>query len=147
MLEDPLEVGFAVPGIDDQDEPAALDAVDDQVVDDPAALVRQKRVLGTADVDLVDVVREQPLERRRHLRALELEPAHVRDVEHSAVLAHCPVFGNDALVLDGHLPAGEGHHACAERDVTLVERRAEQGLHARWDANDRKDRSAARRSG
>ena len=50
VLEDPLEVGFAVPGIDDQDEPAALDAVDDQVVDDPAALVRQKRVLGTADV-------------------------------------------------------------------------------------------------
>ena len=68
---------------------------------------------------------------RRHLRAFELEASHVRDVEHPAVLPHGPVLGDDALVLDGHLPAGERHHARAERDVAFVERRAKQGLHAR----------------
>ena len=36
------------------------------------------------------------------------------------------VLLDDALVLDGHLVAGEGHHARAERDVALEERRALQ---------------------
>ena len=126
---DPLEVGLAVRRVDDQEVAAALDAVDDQVVDDPAGLVRQERVLRAADVDLVDVVREEPLQRSRHLRPLELESAHVRDVEDAAVLAHGPVLGDHALVLHGHLPAGERHHARAERDVALVERRPKQRLH------------------
>ena len=95
----------------------------------PPRLVRQERVLRAADVDLLDVVREEPLQRGRHLRPLELEPAHVRDVEDAAVLAHGPVLRDHALVLHGHLPAGERHHARAERDVALVERRAEQRLH------------------
>ena len=33
------------------------------------------------------------------------------------------VLRDDALVLHGHLVACEGHHARAERDVALVERR------------------------
>ena len=34
------------------------------------------------------------------------------------------VLRDDALVLHGHLPAGERHHPRAERDVPVVERRA-----------------------
>ncbi len=49
-----------------------------------------------------------------------------------AVGADGPVLLDDALVLDGHLVAREGHHARAERDVARVERRAlERGLHGR----------------
>ena len=69
------------------------------------------------------------------LRALDPELAHVGDVEDPAVLAHRSMLRDDALVLHGHLPAGEGNHAGAERDVALVERRPEQGLHRPADAN------------
>ena len=37
--------------------------------------------------------------------------------------SHGPVLLDDAVVLDGHLPAGEGHHARPERDVAIEERR------------------------
>ena len=41
-------------------------------------------------------------------RALDLELAHVRDVEDAAVVADREVLGDHALVLDGHVPAGNG---------------------------------------
>jgi len=126
---DPFEIRLAVRGVHDQEEAAALDPVDDQVVDDPAGPIRQERVLRAADVDLLDVVRQEPLQRSGHLRPLELEPAHVRDVEHAAVLAHSSVLRDHSLVLHGHLPAGERHQARAERDVALVERRPKERLH------------------
>ena len=128
---DPLEVGLPVRRIHHEEIAAALDPVDDQVVDDPAPLVRQQRVLRTTDLDLVDVVREERLEQLASRRPLDVELAHVRDVEDAAVLAHGPVLRNDSLVLDRHLPAGEGNHPGAERHVALVEGRAKQGLHAR----------------
>ena len=130
-VPDPLEVGLPVRGVDDEQVAAFLEAVHDQVVDDAAGLVREQRVLSAADVDLVEVVREERLEELARLRPLDLELAHVRDVEDAAVLADGAVLGDDPLVLDRHLPAGERHHARAERDVALVERRSEQRLHAR----------------
>ncbi len=56
-------------------------------------------------------------------RPLDLELAHVRDVEDAAVRAHGAVLRDHALVLDRHLPAGEGHHPRAGGDVAVVERR------------------------
>jgi hypothetical protein len=38
------------------------------------------------------------------------------------------VLRDHALVLDGHLPAGEGHHPRSRLDVAAVERRPQQGL-------------------
>ena len=49
------------------------------------------------------------------------------------------------LVLDGHLPTGEGNHPCSGSDVAGVERRTEQGLHGA-DSNDwRKHEAPANR--
>src|SRR5207247_2734422 len=62
-------------------------------------------------------------------RALDLDLAHVRDVEDAGVGAHGPMLGDDAFVLDGHLPPGERDHPCAESDVAVVEWRAPQRLH------------------
>ena len=129
-LLDPFVVGVRVRCVDDQEVAAALEAVDDQVVDDAALLVREQRVLGLTDLEPVDVVREHGLEQIACVGAFDLDLAHVRDVEDTAVSAHGAVLGDDALVLHGHLPAGEGHHPGAERDVALVERRAKQRLHA-----------------
>ena len=81
------------------------------------------------------------LEQLARPRPLDLELAHVRDVERAGVLAHCAVLRDHALVLDGHLPAGERHHARAERDVAVVQRRAAERLHRRGCYSD-----AARRS-
>ena len=58
------------------------------------------------------------------LRPLDLDLAHVRDVEDAGVGANGAVLLDDALVLDGHLPAGERNHPCPERDVPVVQRRA-----------------------
>ena len=67
-------------------------------------------------------------------RPLDLELAHVRDVEDAGVAAHGAVLGDHALVLHGHLPAGERDQPRAERDVPLVERRSAQRLHDAPDA-------------
>ncbi len=99
-------------------------AVGDEIVDDAAVLVRQERVLRLAVTHAVDVVREHLLEERLRGRAVHVDLAHVRDVEHSRVCAHRAMLLDDALVLDRHLEACERHHACAEGDVTGVQRRA-----------------------
>ena len=52
-------------------------------------------------------------------RAFDLDLAHVRDVEDTGARAHRPVLGDHALVLNGHLPAGERHQASTERDVAF----------------------------
>ena len=80
--------------------------------------------------DLVEVVREQPLQQLLRARAFDLELAHVRDVEDAGVGPHRAVLGDHALVLDGHLPARERDEPRPERGVPVVERRAEQRLHA-----------------
>ncbi len=121
--------------VDDEEIVVRIDPVGDQIVDDAAAVVRQQRVLRVALTELVEIVREQRLKQLVRVRALDVELAHVRDVEDAAVGAHRPVLRNDALVLDGHLPAGEGHHPRAGCDVASVERRLHQGLHEA-DSND-----------
>ena len=64
-------------------------------------------------------------------RALELNLRPVRDVERTgSPWRTAPVLGDDALVLHGHLPTGEGHHACPERYVLGMEGRPAQRFHA-----------------
>ena len=96
----------------------------------PPLLVRQQRVLRLAVGEPREVVREQALQQLVLLRALDVELAHVGDVEDAAVAPHGEVLGDHALVLDRHLPAGERHHAGAERDVAVVERRAPETVGA-----------------
>ena len=102
-------------------------AVDDQVVDDPAPLVRQEGVLGLAVADPVEIVGEHRLQERRGPRPFDMELAHVGHVECSRFRAHAHVLGDHALVLHGHLPAGERDHSRSRCDVPLVEGRPAQG--------------------
>ena len=98
-------------------------AVDDQVVDDPAALVRQQRVLGLAVGEAFKVVREHRLQEVPGSRPLDVELPHVRDVERSCPRAYREVLVDHPVVLDRHLPARERDEARARGDVPIVERR------------------------
>ena len=62
---------------------------------------------------------------------LDLDLAHVGDVEHPGVRAHRRVLLADPLVRDRHLPAGERHQLRAELDVLLVERSAPEAQRLR----------------
>ena len=122
-LLEPRVRGFTVSGVHDEQRVERSQPIRDQVVDDPAAVVRQQRVLRLAVGEPREVVREQALEQLGLPRALDVELPHVRDVEDAAVAAHGKVLGDHALVLHGHLPAGEGNHACTERDMAVVQGR------------------------
>ena len=91
--------------------------------------IREERVLGLAGPDAVEVVRQRGLQKLTRLRTLDLELAHVGHVEDATVAADGEVLRDDALVLHRHLPAGEGNQPCAERDMPVVERRAQERLH------------------
>jgi hypothetical protein len=125
----PGVVGVAVRSVDDDEVAVLVEPVDDHVVDDPARLGRDQRVLRGTRPQLVDVVGERRLDQVARRRALDLELAHVRDVEDAGVGPHRPVLGDHAGVLDGHLPPGERHHPRAERNVTVVERCPAERLH------------------
>src|SRR4029453_19269347 len=64
------------------------------------------------------------------VRALDVNLPHVRDVEDAAVGAHGAVLRGHPLVLHRHFPARERDEARSRRDVALVERRAQERLHA-----------------
>jgi hypothetical protein len=127
-LLQPGEVDLAIRRVDDEQVAVGAEPVGDQVVDDAAALVREERVLGAAGLDPVEVVREQALEQLVGTRALDLELAHVRDVEDAGVGAHGAMLLDHPLVLDRHLPPGERDESCTESDVAVVKRCREQGL-------------------
>ena len=118
--------GGAIRRVDHEIELPVGEAVRDEVVDDPARLVREERVLRLAVGQLVDVVREDRLQERLPGRAVDVDLPHVRDVECAGVGPDCLVLGDHALVLHGHLVAGERHHARAERDVARIQRRAQE---------------------
>ena len=89
-----------------------------------AVLLAEARVLGAADLDLGDVVGEHPLQEGERARPLDLDLAHVRDVEHPGMRAHRRVLLPDPLVGDRHLPAGERHQLRPKVLMLLVERSA-----------------------
>ena len=119
----PREVLVDLRRIDDEQVARFGDAIDDQIVDHATVLIEQKRVLALPDAQPIDVVRQQPVQPRRGLRAFGEKLAHVRNVEDPQIAAHRVVFVDDPRVLHGHRPAAEIDHLRAEADVLGVERR------------------------
>jgi hypothetical protein len=118
---DPGGVGGAGGGVDDEQEAGFGEAVAGEVVEDAAGFVEQVAVAALADAEGGDVLGEQVFEVGRGGGAGQFEFAHVGDVEDGGVLAGVGVFGEDAGVLDGHVPAAEGGDAGVEGEVFGVE--------------------------
>ena len=110
-----------------------VEPVDDQVVDDPAGLGREQRVLGLPAATLSMSFESVDCRRSRAVGPSTSISPMCETSKTPGVGANRPVLGDDALVLHGHLPAGERHHPRARGDVPLVERRAAKRLHrGRW---------------
>ena len=66
------------------------------------------------------------LQRCGRTRSAQADLAHMRDVEQPGRAAHRMVFGQRALVLHRHRPAGKAHHARAQAAMQGVQRRGAQ---------------------
>ncbi len=111
-----------VAGVGDDQEAVLAEAVDDQVVDDPAVGRADHRVVGATDGQARRVGDERRRECRAGLGALDVELAHVRQVEQPDPLADGPVLLDDRAVLDRHQPAAEFDQPRAERAVGVGQR-------------------------
>ena len=80
---EPGEVLLVVRGVGDRQEALGAEPVREEVVEHPAVVAAEHRVLGAALGELRHVVREQPLEKRLGAGPARLDLAHVRDVEHA----------------------------------------------------------------
>jgi hypothetical protein len=124
LLLEPRQVLGVVGGVGHREIAVRAEVVGEEVVENAAVLAAQHRVLGAARGDLRDVVGQDPLQERLGLGPARLNLAHVADVEHPDGGPDGHMLGLDALVLDGHLPAGEVDQLGSSGNVVVVQRRA-----------------------
>ena len=116
------QVLVRVGGVDHQQIPVLLEAVEVGVVHRAAVFVGDDGVLGLVQVQGHDVAAEYMLEEGDRLRPLHQDAAHVGHIEEAAGVAGIQMLGDDVGgVLDGHFPSAEIHHGGARRHVDAVE--------------------------
>jgi len=86
---------------------AGVEAADEQVVDDIARRLEQERVANLLGSQGRDIRGCTSTEQVRGVRSLDREEAHVGDVEDPDPLPDRAVLGEDAGVVERHLPARE----------------------------------------
>jgi hypothetical protein len=123
LLADPGDVLLGGAGVDDQAEPVFAEEVDDQVVDHAAFRIQHAGIQGLAGcLQLVDVVGQQAAQEGAGVGAVQVDHAHVGDVEHAGVRPHGIVFFDLRTVVDGHVPAAKVDHLGAGCAVYGIER-------------------------
>jgi len=126
----PGQVLLGGAGVDHDAEAGFAQEIDDQVVDHAAGVVQHGGVERLAgDGQLGDVVGDQARQESAAIGADQIDRAHVRDVEHPAVVAHGVVFLDLRTVIDWHVPAAKIDHPGIERAVRGVEYRFLQHIH------------------
>ena len=105
-------------------------AIHGHVVDDAAGFVAQQRVAHAADGQIRHGSRQQMPGRDHGVGAGQRDLSHVGDVEDPRRLAHRSVLGEDRVVLDRHLEAGEVDQPRAQPLMRRVEGGAPQRGHA-----------------
>src|SRR5262249_22176204 len=81
---------------------------DDEIVDNATRLAQHaavERLPGC--LQLVDIVGEKLAQKLTHPWALQIDDAHVRNVEDPGCAPHSMVLGNLRAVLNGHIPSAE----------------------------------------
>jgi hypothetical protein len=90
--------------------PVVAQLVHDYVVDKGSIRIQHRRVMGLAHLQLRGVVHAQPLHGSQRSGPAKLDVSHVRDVEEADAGAHGHVLGDQAGVLDWHIPSAEVDH-------------------------------------
>ncbi len=130
LARDPLEIRRLVGGVDHEQEFLGTEAIDQKVIDVGTPLGEESTVVCPPRLELGDIVGCQPLQSLFGLGTAHGQLPHVRHIEQTGGLSHGPMLVDDSRVLDRHFPAGELHQLGASFNVTLIERRAMQGLGA-----------------
>ena len=120
MFLQPGEIFVRAGGVHDEQKFLFFDTINDQIIDDSAALVQQKSVLPGADIELVDVVCEHGVEPFARAASFDDQLAHVRNVENPDIVSHGLMLLDDARVLHGHEPSRERHNFRAKPHVLVV---------------------------
>ena len=127
---EPREVLLRGRGVHHDAKPRFAEEVHDEVVEHVAGGVEQARVERLAGLlQLVDVVGQGPAQEIAGRRALDVEHAHVRHVEHAGIAPHGVMLVDLRAVVQRHVPAAEIDHPGAVLAVQGVERSgADQGV-------------------
>ena len=107
----PCEVRILVCGVDAKEIVILSDAVNQQVIDEPAIVVEQPRVLRLTITQTGGSVRAKRVNQVHGLRAADFNFAHVAHVEEPHGGAYRGMLGDDSRVLDWHVPAAEVGHS------------------------------------
>ena len=103
-----------------------------EVVHDAAVVVGDDCVAGAAGRQRLQAGRDQGLELAGGVFAGNLDLAHVGHVEEGRRFPGPAMFGEDALVLDGELPAGKRDQLAPEGHVQVMQRCGPRGLVRRF---------------
>ncbi len=119
---DVLVILVLIRRVDAQEIMIVRDFVDQDVVDESAVFIQQRRVLGLPVLQLRSVVHGDVLHQIQRLRPAHFDLAHVADVEQADALAHGAMLVDDAGVFDRHVPAAEIDHLRAHAAMHGVQR-------------------------
>jgi len=119
---EPGDVALVVGRVGHGEETVA-EAVAEEVVEHPAVLAAEDRVLGAGVGQPRNVVRHQVLEEGLRIGPRGLDLPHVGDVEQAGARPHRHVLLADPLVLHRHLPSGERNEARTGAPMALEQGR------------------------
>ena len=121
--------GREVPGgagrVDHDHKGVRAEAVDNAVVQHAAFGVEQEAVAALARCEGSQIMAHRAGQGRIRARAFNAEFAHMTDVEKTGMLTGVLMLDQNALILDGHEPTGEGSHFGPVRLMPGGERRTQ----------------------
>ena len=113
------------------EEPVVAEAGDGPVVEDDSRVVEHGAIPHTADAQVAEPVRVQPVEEVARVRALQLQLAERADVDDPCCLVNGRAFSGDIAVVKRPLPVAHVGERGPERDVAIVHRGAANARHVR----------------
>ena len=121
LLQHP-EYPRGIGGVRHHEEALLAEAVHDEVFDHAATFVQHEVVEGIAHPGSGEVVGDEPLQHPEGPRTDHLDLPEVREIEQPHMVTDAPVLRECTLVLDRHLPPGEGGELGAQSTVLRLER-------------------------
>ena len=104
----PGQIGLVVGRVGDDQIAVATEPISEEVIEHPPLLVAKARVLSPTKPDRGNVIGEHPLQKSERPRPLNLNLAHMRNVEHPRMRPHSRVLLADPLVLTGMSQPAKG---------------------------------------